>query len=213
MDTFWNQRLARCRDSLLANNFDAFIAQDLPDARRIVIDCILPEIEFSSVSYGDSLTLFATGVLDHFKNDKSVEFIDTFESGVPREQIMQRRHRALSADLFFTGSNALVESGMLVKLDMVGNRVGAIAFGPKHVVLTVGRNKLVPDLESAMARLKNLASPANAIRHGMQTPCAETSVCVDCSSKYRICNVWTIHEKSFPKGRIKVILINEDLGL
>jgi Fe-S-cluster-containing hydrogenase component 2 len=88
-----------------------------------------------------------------------------------------------------------------------------MVFGPKWVVIMVGRNKIVSDLEQAMDRIKNLAAPANAIRHEQKTPCVKTSYCMDCNSPARICNIWTIHEKSYPKGRIKVILINQDLGL
>ena len=103
---------------------------------------------------------------------------------------------------------------MLVNLDMVGNRVAGITFGPRHVVLFIGRNKIVPTLDDAMQRVKNYAAPANAIRHpGLKTPCMKTAVCANCSSPDRICNTWCITEKSFPKGRIKIILINQDLGL
>ena len=126
---------------------------------------------------------------------------------------MERRREAILVDLFFTGTNAVTESGMLVNLDMIGNRVGGITFGPQHVVLMVGRNKIVANLEDAMVRIKNYAAPTNAMRHGKKTPCIKTSYCMDCKSPDRICNVWTIHEKSHPKGRIKVILINRDLGL
>ena len=126
---------------------------------------------------------------------------------------MERRRKAILADLFFTGTNALVKSGMLVNLDMIGNRVGGITFGPKYVVIMVGRNKIVQNLDEAMKRIKNIAAPQNANRHSQKTPCVKTSYCVDCKSPDRICNIWTIHEKSYPKGRIKVILINRDLGL
>ena len=126
---------------------------------------------------------------------------------------MERRRKALLTDLFFTGTNALIDSGMLVNLDMIGNRVGGITFGPKYVVIMVGRNKIVTNLDEAMNRIKNIAAPANAIRHAQKTPCVKTSYCMDCKSPDRICNIWTIHEKSYPKGRIKVILINRDLGL
>jgi hypothetical protein len=102
---------------------------------------------------------------------------------------------------------------VFVAADKIGNRVGGITFGPKAVVILVGRNKIVPDLEDAMFRIKNLAAPANAIRLNKSTPCAKTSRCEDCNSPERICNVWTIVEKSFPRGRVKVILINEELGL
>jgi L-lactate utilization protein LutB len=127
---------------------------------------------------------------------------------------LERRRQALLADLFFTGSNAVTETGLLVNLDMVGNRVAGITFGPKHVVLFIGRNKIVPTLDDAMQRVKNYAAPANAIRHpGLKTPCMKTAVCMDCSSPDRICNTWCITEKCFPKGRIKIILVNQDLGL
>ncbi|MBC8417749.1 MAG: lactate utilization protein, partial [Desulfobacterales bacterium] len=123
------------------------------------------------------------------------------------------RRQALLVDLFITGTNAVTESGQLVNLDMIGNRIGGITFGPKSVVIMAGRNKVVPDLEEAMARIKEYVAPINAARLGMKTPCAKTSYCEECKSPQRICNTWTITEKSFPKGRVKIVLINEDLGL
>lgn len=103
--------------------------------------------------------------------------------------------------------------GHLVNLDMIGNRVAALTFGPKKVVVLIGRNKIVPDLESAMYRIKDYAAPTNAMRLDCKTPCAKTSECADCKSPGRICNSWAITEKSFPKNRITVILIDEELGL
>jgi hypothetical protein len=96
---------------------------------------------------------------------------------------------------------------------MIGNRVAGITFGPQSVIILVGRNKIVTDLDEAMFRIKNYAAPANAMRLDKRTPCAETSYCQECNTPDRICNSWTITEKSFPKGRIKIVLINEDLGL
>jgi L-lactate utilization protein LutB len=127
--------------------------------------------------------------------------------------MLERRRRALLVDLFITGTNAVTETGKLVNLDMIGNRVAGITFGPKHVIVIVGRNKIVPDIEDAMLRIKNFAAPANSMRLDKKTPCVKTSMCEECRSIDRICNNWTITEKSFPKGRIKVVLINEDLGL
>jgi hypothetical protein len=95
---------------------------------------------------------------------------------------------------------------------MIGNRAAAITFGPKHVIVLAGRNKIVSDFDEALLRVKNYSAPINVMRLGRKTPCAETSFCEECKSPDRICNVWTITEKSFPKGRIKLILINEDLG-
>lgn len=210
---YWNLRLQSCRDALEKNNFEAFIAQTPVEAGQIVIDQILPAIKVKIVSYGDSLTLFETGLLEYFKKGSDFTLIDTFDEKASREEIIERRRNALLSDLFFSGTNAVIEFGALVNLDMVGNRVGGIIFGPKWVVILVGRNKIVSDLEQAMDRIKNLAAPANAIRHDQKTPCVKTAYCMDCNSPGRICNVWSIHEKSYPKGRIKVILINQDLGL
>jgi len=213
MEKYWELRLKNCKDALEENNFSAFVAETPSDAKKIVIDQILPEMDITSVSWGDSLTLYATGILQYFRKKSEIRLIETFGEKISREKSMERRREAILADLFFTGTNAVIESGMLVNLDMIGNRVGGITFGPKIVVIMVGRNKIVSNLDEAMNRIKNFAAPANAIRHGKKTPCVKTSYCMDCKSSDRICNIWTIHEKSHPKGRIKVILINQDLGL
>jgi L-lactate utilization protein LutB len=213
MEKYWELRLKNCKSALENNNFGAFIAETPSDAKKIIIDLILPEIDIKCVSWGDSLTLYATGILPYFREKSEIKLIETFGEKISRDKSMERRREAILTDLFFTGTNAVIESGMLVNLDMIGNRVGGITFGPKFVVIVVGRNKIVSNLEEAMNRIKNIAAPANAIRHAKNTPCVKTSYCMDCKSPDRICNIWTIHEKSHPKGRIKIILINRDLGL
>jgi len=213
MEKYWELRLKNCKSALENNNFGAFIAETPSDAKKIIIDLILPEIDIKCVSWGDSLTLYATGILPYFREKSEIKLIETFGEKISRDNSMERRREAILTDLFFTGTNAVIESGMLVNLDMIGNRVGGITFGPKFVVIVVGRNKIVSNLEEAMNRIKNIAAPANAIRHAKNTPWAKTSYCMDCKSPDRICNIWTILEKSYPKGRIKVILINRDLGL
>lgn len=211
---FWELRLERCREALAANHFVAYAANDCREAKRIVLEEILPRIVPKTVSWGDSMTLHATGILDEIKRRPDIDVLETFAENVPREELIERRRQALLTDLFFTGSNALTEAGQLVNLDMIGNRTGAITFGPRNVIILVGRNKIVSDLTAAMARIKSYAAPANAIRHpGLKTPCMKTACCMDCKSPDRICNTWTITEKSYPKGRIRVILINQDLGL
>jgi L-lactate utilization protein LutB len=213
VSNFWTSRLERCRQALEKNNFQAFVAGDAAQAKAIFHSQVLPGLEVKTVSWGDSMTLHATGILDHFRQNPDFDLIETFENRVPREKIIEKRRRALLADLFFTGSNAVTESGCLVNLDMVGNRVAGLTFGPRTVVVTMGRNKIVSDLETAMQRVKERAAPMNAIRHAIKTPCVKTADCMDCKSPQRICNVWNIIEKAFPAGRIKVILINKDLGL
>lgn len=211
---YWKKRIETCKTALQKNNFDVFLAEDATDANKLILNEIFPTISVRSVSWGDSMSLHATKVLEKIEENRNIEIIKTFEPGIPRDQIIERRRKALLVDVFFTGSNALTESGKLVNLDMVGNRVAGIIFGPKYVIITVGRNKIVAEVEEAMHRIKNFAAPLNAIRHpGFKTPCVKTSYCADCKSPDRICNVWTITEKSYPRGRIKVVIINQDLGL
>ena len=98
--------------------------------------------------------------------------------------------------------------------DKAGNRVAGITFGPEHVVLFIGTNKITDNIEQAMERIRTTAAPLNAIRHPhLHTPCQTTRTCMNCQSAARLCNTWTITEKSHPKKRIKIILINESLGL
>jgi L-lactate utilization protein LutB len=210
---YWNLRLNELEGVLEKNNFTVYHAESKEEAAALVRDRILPEIQPKSISFGGSMTFVATGLYESLRSAEQIEVIDTLDRNVPADEFAERRRQALLADLFFTGTNAVTETGLLVNLDMIGNRIGGLTFGPKHVVVLVGRNKVVPDVEEAMARIKNFVAPANAMRLDMKTPCVKTGYCEDCSSPSRICNTWTITEKSFPKGRIRIVLINEDLGL
>ncbi len=214
IDTFWQTRLAACQSALEKNGFAVFTAADARTAGTLFLECIRPALDVRTASWGDSMTLAATGTLDALRADPGIRMIETFDPHQTREERNERRRQALLADLFLTGTDAVTESGALVNLDMVGNRVAGLTFGPKTVVLFIGRNKIVPTLDDAFRRIKGLAAPANAIRHpGFRTPCMKTATCMDCRSPDRICNTWCITEKSFPPGRIKVILIDQDLGL
>jgi L-lactate utilization protein LutB len=213
LENYWSIRLADLQQALEANNFEVHRAPDSAAAQRIVMDEILPKTGARSVSWGGSLTAVGTGLFQALQARSDIAMIDTLDKQVPFEELMERRRQSLLVDLFITGSNALTEDGQLVNLDMLGNRVAALTFGPKHVVVIVGRNKIVPSVDEAMFRVKNIAAPANAMRLDKKTPCVKTSYCEECKSPDRICNTWTITEKSYPKGRVKVLLINQDLGL
>jgi len=212
IDRYWKMRLERVKEALELNNFECFIADDSEQAKTIVFDEILGKLEAKSISWGGSMTFVSTGLYEALVAHPNYEIIDTYQKDLTKEQKMELRRKSLMVDLFFTGTNALTESGVLVNLDMYGNRVAALTFGPKAVVVLAGRNKIVPDLDDAMYRIKDFAAPVNAMRLNKKTPCVETSLCQECNSPDRICNTWTITEKSFPKGRIKVILINDVLG-
>ena len=213
IENYWKIRLNDLKDALEANRFEVFIAQDTNAANSIVCEEIIPKIKPASISWGGSMTFTGSGLYETLKERQDLGVLDTFEKGMPMEEMLERRRQALLVDLFITGTNAVTEDGQLVNLDMIGNRIGALTFGPKHVIVLVGRNKIVADLEDAMLRIKDYVAPANSMRLDKKTPCVKTGCCEECQSPERICNTWTITEKSFPKGRVKVVLINQDLGL
>jgi L-lactate utilization protein LutB len=209
---YWRIRLKDLKSALEENNFEVFLAQTTTEAKQVVMEKIIPATHPKSISWGGSITFNATGLYDSLKSNTDFKVIDPFNKSVSPEELLHRRRQSLLVDLFLAGTNAVTEAGQLVNLDMVGNRVAGITFGPKNVIIFIGRNKIVPDLESAMFRIKNYAAPVNTMRLDKKTPCTKTSYCEECKSPDRICNTWTITEKSFPKGRIKVVLINEEAG-
>jgi hypothetical protein len=212
MQTYWQGKLERTGEVLESNNFAVWLAGDAGEANSIFWKQIYPEIKPKSVSFGGSLSLRATGLYDELMAESKLEVIDTYATGLSMEEVIDRRRRSLLVDCFLTGTNAVTKEGHLINLDGMGNRVAALTFGPKHVVLFIGRNKLVADLDEAISRIKEYAAPVNTIRLGRNTPCAQTMQCEDCKSPERICNTWTITEKSNPPQRVKIVLINQDLG-
>jgi L-lactate utilization protein LutB len=213
IENYWKLRLADVKLALEANNFEVYLAEDTNQANTIVLENLLPKLNPKTVSWGGSVTFTDSGLYRKLRENSNLEVLDTFDPKKTNEQKHELRRKALLVDLFITGTNAITESGQLVNLDMVGNRVGALTFGPKWVILMMGRNKIVTNLDEAMYRIKNYVAPTNSMRLDKKTPCVKTSYCEECKGPDRICNTWTITEKSFPKGRVKVILINADLGL
>jgi hypothetical protein len=122
------------------------------------------------------------------------------------------RKGQLTCDVFFSSTNALTLDGKLVNIDGTGNRVASMIFGPGHVVLIVGANKITDDLQQAMIRAKHLAAPMNAMRLNLKTPCATTGYCSDCNSEDRICKVTTIIEYKPDLTNFTVILVGEEIG-
>ena len=212
IDNYWNLKLNAVKNALEENKFEVFLAQNAEEAKNIALTEILPKLQIKSVSWGGSMSFVATGLFHELKDKPELEVLNTFDRKLSNEEMMDLRRRSLMTDLFITGTNAVTEDGFLVNLDMVGNRVAAIMWGPKNVLLIIGRNKICSDINEAMFRIKTYAAPVNVINLDKKTPCKETGVCQDCKSPDRICNYWTITEKSFIKHRIKIILVNEDMG-
>lgn len=157
------------------------------------------------------MTLLQSGMYDALKECPSIRLFDRNEAKTA-EEIDEIYKKSLFADAYFMSSNAITKDGVLVNIDGRGNRVAALIYGPKTVIMLVGMNKIVPSVEEAVSRVRNTATPPNCIRLGKKTPCAATGTCGDCLSDDCICNQIVITRRSGTKGRIKVLLIGEKLG-
>lgn len=212
LDVVWELRLAEVAKNLANHGFAVDVLPSMAAALNLFAQTLLPEINPASATPGGSMTVARGGVYEVLKNWPGIEFINPYEPGITFEENMARRRRGLVSDLMVASSNAVLRDGRLLNLDGSGNRVAALHFGPRKVVLFVGRNKIAEDVESARQRIKEFAAPANCVRLSRKTPCVKTGSCMDCASPERICSVWTLTERSWPQGRIHVLLINEDLG-
>jgi hypothetical protein len=212
LEIMWDLRLAEVAGNLVRHGFRVDVLPDLPAAAKFFTDTLLPEYRPASVAVCGSQTVVASGLYETLAARPGLEFINPYTPGRSAEENLAARYKGLLADIMLTSSNALLRDGRLLNLDGLGNRVAAMHFGPKRVVLFIGRNKICEDLTSAGQRVRQIASPANSIRLSKNTPCVKTGKCLDCSGPDRICNVWTFTERCFPQGRIHVLLINVDLG-
>lgn len=186
---------------------EAYYCATKENAAKLVLD-LIPE--HSSVAWGGSMTLSDSGIMEALKT-AHLTLIDRSTAKTPEEAKAIHR-RAFSADYYLMSSNAVTYDGELVNTDGAGNRVAALVYGPDHVILVVGMNKLVPSLDAAFSRIHNIAAPMNTIRLGIKTPCQKTGLCADCKSPETICCQTVITRYSRIPGRIKVILVGEDLG-
>ena len=204
-ETVW-QRMERTADALRKNNMEATCVKTAQDVVPVVRSLLHPG---DVVSNGGSVSLAETGVMDLLRSGE-YRFLD--REGLSGDELGRVYRDAFSADAYFASANAVTDAGELFNVDGNGNRVAAIAFGPKKVILVVGCNKLVADLHEAETRLETLAAPANTKRLSCATPCRETGVCAHCHSPARVCCTYTVQRFQRQKGRIHVILVAEPLG-
>lgn len=155
------------------------------------------------------------GLWDAIRALPGVTLMDPYAPGLTPAESLEVRRQGLLADVLVASANALTLDGRLVNLDGMSNRVAGMLFGPRKVLLLVGMNKVVADLEAAFARVRTIAAPANNIRLaglGLKNPCIEDGRCHNCRSETKICNSWVVIEGSAIKDRIHVVLVGEDLG-
>ncbi len=164
----------------------------------------------SVISWGGSMTVDALGIKEAL-NRRDVTCIYR-EKTTSQEETMDIYRKAFGADFFLMSSNAITMDGKLINIDGNGNRVAALIFGPEHVLVFVGMNKVVVDEAEGISRVHNMAAPPNVNRIGLKTPCATTGFCHDCHSEGCICCNTVITRHSRQKDRIQVILIGESLG-
>lgn len=157
------------------------------------------------------MTLFETGVIDKLRNS-DVQFLDRYQEGLTREQVQSIFRESFLADIYITSSNAVTMNGCLYNIDGTGNRVAAMIYGPKEVLVIVGRNKIFTTEEAAINHIRNVAAPANAMRLNKNTPCTKAGKCLDCKSSDCICSSFVKMGYQSNVNRIKVIVVNEDLG-
>ncbi len=191
-------------EGLKSRNMEGFYAANKEEALKIALD-LIPE--GSSISMGGGMSVHEIGLTKALK-EGNYNFIDRDAYEDKRQAMLM----AYDADFFLSSVNAMTDDGILVNIDGNSNRVSAIAQGPKHVIFIVGMNKVCNDVDSAMKRARNVAAPTNVQRFGLSTPCASKGTCFNCKSPDTICCQILITRFSRHEGRIKVILVNDNLG-
>lgn len=217
MNTEIRSLIEKTAEKLEKNNMKCYIADTKEDVLPIVRELIK---EGQSAASGGSVTLKETGVIDLLSSGKYTYYDRT---GLTGDELMQCFRNAFSADVYFSSSNAITENGELYNVDGNANRVAAITFGPSSVVIIAGYNKIVPDLNAAVTRVKTCAAPPNGVRLKTGTYCEKEGHCCNmtdcsgdfadgCKSSSRMCCTYVVTSYQRNKDRIKVILVGEKLG-
>lgn len=190
------------------NNIACYFADDKKELLDLLTDLIK---DGTSVGCGDSVTLEQMGVFDVLR-EWNVTFFDKFSPSLTRKEKREIYLKNFTADTFITGTNAITSDGKIFNIDGNGSRVAPMLYGPEQVIIVAGINKIAPDVDSAMRRVRQIAAPLDAKRLGKTTPCVSLKRCIDCSHKERICNDFVLITGQFIKDRIKVIIVNKELG-
>ena len=197
----------RVVNALKSRNMDAYYVETKEEAVKKALE-LMPG--GSTISWGGTMSITEVGLMDAIRSGDYILY-DRDQTATPEEREAMM-NKAFFADFFLGSTNALSEDGVLVNIDGVANRVAAYAYGPKHVLLIVGMNKVVKTQEDAIHRARNEAAPINAQRFQKDTPCVSNGTCFDCKKPGCICSQMLITRYSQIPKRIQVILVNESLG-
>ena len=193
--------------SLNRRNMEAFYCPTAEEAVKKVSELIE---DGSSVTWGGTMTVRDLGIPEVLKSRGTLQVLDR-DLVTTAEEKQDMYLRAFSADVYLSSANAISEDGVIVNIDGNGNRVAAITWGPKKVIFVIGMNKVAQTVEAALARARSTASPINAARFDIKTPCQTDGTCHNCNSTDSICN-YVHFLRNSPKGRHVVVLVGENLG-
>jgi len=201
-----DEKIERTLRGLKKHGFEAEALPDRAECRARLLELIPAG---ATVGVPGSRTVRDTGIVEALKS-RGEEVFDHWTA--PAEDSLSVRKSQLSCDVLLVSTNALTEKGELVNRDGIGNRVAAMVFGPRQVVVVAGRNKIVPDLEAAEERIRKIAAPRRAQELKLQTPCVAKGECQDCSHAQRICRATVIIHRRPSLTPMRVIVVDEDLG-
>jgi len=196
--------------NLTKNGFTAIYVPSKEEALKKTLELIPRN---SKVGIGGSVTLREIALPQALK-ERGNPLADIWEPGLSEKEVIQVCRSGLTSDVFLSSSNAVTMDGKLLNADGTGNRVAAMIFGPPKVIIVAGINKIVRDMEEGLRRIRNVASPMNAKRLGMKSPCGVNATCVEdrCEPPERLCKVITILERQPDETDITVVLVGEQLG-
>ncbi len=206
-EAYYEKRGKVLVENLKSRHFDAVYCKTKDEALKMALQWIT---EGASVGWGGATSAMEIGLLDAVRNG-TYQAIDRENCKTPEEREQAARD-CMFSDVFICGANALSLDGEMVNIDGNGNRVAAIIYGPKSVLVIAGMNKVTDSLEDAITRTRTVAAPINQQRFCLNNPCTKTGICADCISPECICNQIVITRHCRPAGRIKFVLVGEDLG-
>lgn len=197
----------KLKENFKSKGIEVIYFDYIEEAKEYILTTIS---ETCTVGIGHSATLQRMDIVKQLIERGNTVFDK--ELAKDHDECVVLKKKALTADWYVTGSNAVSEDGRIVNVDHSGNRAAAITFGPDKVIIVVGINKVTSTLADAVSRVKNIACPLNAKRSGYNPPCVELKRCVDCSSIERVCNTLSIIEGQSDKERMKLIIVNQEMG-
>ena len=203
------QKCRKAVASLEGNGFTALFCATPEAATEYIIAGATDAV---TVGFGGSMSIVSLGV-EQILREQGKEILNHSSAAFSRDERLEVMRRQLTCDLFLSGSNALTLNGELVNIDATGNRVAAMLFGPRKVIVVVGRNKLVDGTpHDAIVRVKAWATPPNSKRLNFKTPCAATGFCSDCNAPDRLCRATTIIDRKPRFTDLHVLVVNADMG-